>query len=137
MTVMSSFLALSDEHVLIGYSNGMRGVTLGQVSLVSATSHTLKFTMALNTKTISSMALHNTKDKGLFDLIAVGGEDGVGKLDLILVECLSFDRNKSTFDCQAAVNVGERLVVGLSFVDRTKLAVVYNDFPALSFIVLS
>lgn len=93
--------------------------------------------MSLNTKTISTMALLNSKDKGLFDQIAVGGEDGISKLELILVETLSYDRNKNTFECQSAVNVAERLVIGLAFIDSLRLAAVYNDFPALGFVVLS
>lgn len=105
--------------------------------MISATSHNVKFTMALNTKTISTMAILNSKDKGLFDQIAVGGEDGISKLELIIVETLSFDRAKCSFECQSSVNVAERLVLGLSFIDSRRLAAVYNDFPALGFVVLS
>lgn len=92
--------------------------------------------MSLNTKSIATLALFETKNKGSQDKIAVGGEDGVGKHCLIQVECLAYDRAKASFDCQTATNVAERVVIGLSFLDESRLAAVYNDFAALAFIVL-
>jgi hypothetical protein len=93
--------------------------------------------MSLNTKTISTMSIMNTKEKSICDLIAIGGEDGVGILELIVVEILAYDRSKASFECQSSMNIAERLVLGLTFIDSRRLAAVYNDFPALAFIILN
>lgn len=51
------------------------------------------------------------------------------------MECLAYDAKKVAFEAVHVVNVAERIVTGIAFTSKTTLAVVYNDFPALSFVI--
>lgn len=75
------------------------------------------------------------KGEGQKNIVAVAGEDGVGRNLVTIVECLSYNSSKVAFECEHFSNTAERIILGITFCSESNLAVIYNDFQALSFVI--